>query len=108
MANFDPMLRKETWCFQRMGKQGGHSVYRRLAFNLVSYDDDPVQWIEPVNSDNFVDVLGGTGQVFDPTTDFGRVVRFEYFDGSMPFQGVSFGADVNVDALGPGALEFPD
>ena len=107
MANFDPLLRRETWCFQRIGRQAGHSVYRRLGFNLVSYDDDPQQWIEPVNENNFIDTLGQTNVQFDPQTDFGRVVRFEYFDGAMPFQGMAFGADVNIDALQPGALEFP-
>jgi len=102
MANFDPALKREIWCFQRIGRQGGHSVYRRLGYNLVSWDDDPNYYIEPVNETNSVDLLAVSStdncKQIDPMSDFGRVVRFEYFDG-RPYEGIAVNADVNVDAL---------
>jgi hypothetical protein len=102
MANFDPALKREIWCFQRLGRQGGHAVYRRLGYNMVSYDDDPTFYIEPVNETNSVDLFGVNStdncKQIDAVTDFGRVMRFEYFDG-RPFEGIAINADVNIDSM---------
>ena len=102
MANFDPALKREIWCFQRLGRQSGHAVYRRLGYNLVSYDDDPNFYVEPVNETVSCDLLAGESanncKQIDVMADFGRVTRFEYFDG-RPYEGIALNADVNVDAM---------
>ena len=102
MANYDPQLRRETWCFQILGTQRGRRVYQRLGYNLVSYDDDPVEWIEPVNEAFSTDLLShGSGDCtsIESRTHYGRVSRFEYFDG-RPFEGITVNAELNVDSLG--------
>ena len=69
MAQFDPALRRETWCFQRLGTDpGGRPILRRMGFNLVSYDNSPDQVIEPVNACDSagVDIINPSVATFTP------------------------------------------
>ena len=75
-------------------------IYKRLGYNLVSYDSDPLQWVEPVNESFSTDMLdtASQGTVVDAMTHYGRVNRFEYYDG-RPFEGITNGAEFNVDGM---------
>jgi hypothetical protein len=87
MANFDPVLRRETWLFQEIGQQPkGKVIYRCLPYMLVSYDNDPVQYVEPRPADDFVNVsandgttTGNAGRAINPSTDgLGRVGGIQF------------------------------
>ena len=87
MAQFDPTLRRETWLFQEIGQQPrGQKVFRCLPYVLVSYDNDPVQYIEPAPADEMVNVTandgtttGNFGKPLNPSVDgMGRIGGFQY------------------------------
>lgn len=89
---FDPSTRRETWLFQLMFiDPGGKKVWRRLAYNLVSYDGNPERYIEPVSA-AFDDQIE-----FDPNKagDPGAVVGFEFFE-SRPFEFMSVNDNVDI------------
>lgn len=90
----DPTTKVEIWLFQKIGVVGGGRAggnnrtpqYRRLPYNLVSYDGDPTQYIEPATHGDFNKVLDGSGDPIDPRTAGACVVAgFQYYDG-RPFE----------------------
>jgi hypothetical protein len=89
--SFDPTTKLETWLFQKMGTSAdGRPIYKRLPYNLVEYDGDRIQYIEPVSG-----VLDGSGDPINPLTDgVGKVVGINYYD-ARPFEVVGFN---DVDA----------
>lgn len=100
MANYDPAKRVETWLFQRLGVDDQKKpVYRRLKYNLVSYDGSPERVLEPLAPSSLADITGN-GTVIDPMAHFGRVGGFEYFNG-RPFE--VFSID-DTDAAVSGAI----
>jgi hypothetical protein len=117
MANFDPAQRRETWIFVEIGQQPkGKKIYRCLNYVLVSYDSDPVQYLEPSPVDESVAVVvpdgsvsGKHGQVINPNTDgLGRIGDF-LFVTRRPFEVFAYN-DVDaasnigqLPALTPGA-----
>lgn len=80
MANFDPAQRVETWLFQQIATDPltNKPIYRRMKYNLVSYDGSPERVLEPVNAEPMVDILT-SGHVLAPQSHFGRVGGMEYF-----------------------------
>ncbi len=94
MAQYDPTQRRETWLLQEIGMQPrGKKVYRALSYVLVSYDNDPVQYIEPSPVDETQNVTandqtlnGNYGRQINPATDgLGRVSDF-LFVTRRPFE----------------------
>lgn len=84
----DPTTKLETWLFQQVATtQHGKPIYRRLAYNLVSFDGDPTQYVEPAPSGgSFVRSLDGTGDPIVPGTEgTGRVVGFQFCQ-ARPFE----------------------
>lgn len=78
MANFDPAQRVETWLFQQIGVDlQGKPVFKRLPYNLVSYDGSPDRVLEPTNAEERVDVITGC-TVLVPRTHVGQVGGMEY------------------------------
>jgi hypothetical protein len=105
----DPTTKLEYWLFQRIGTapagpggSSGQPTYRRLPYNLVSFDGDPTQYIEPdAASGDFFRTLEGTGQPIDPRTDgVGMVAGFLFFD-KRPFEVFSYN---DFDAATTGML----
>ena len=89
MDQFDPALRRETWLFQNIGNQNNQPVYRCLKYMLVSYDNDPVQVIEPWPMEDFLQIQNNSLNVVTPRSDgLGRVVGFQFFD-RRPFEVLS-------------------
>lgn len=88
----DPTLKREIWLFQEIGLSGGRKgtpLYRRLPYNLVSWDGDPTQYIEPVNaSGDFVRGIGETnvGAPLDPRVDGAGLVAGFQFCKARPFE----------------------
>jgi len=90
----DPATKLETWIFQKIGNAGGgqagaggsRPVYRRLPYNLVSFDGDATQYIEPAALSDFARVLDGSGQPIDPRADgTTNIVGILYVEG-RPFE----------------------
>lgn len=90
----DPTTKLETWIFQKIGTAGGGQagaggskpVYRRLPYNLVSFDGDPTQYLEPAALSDFARVLDGTGIPIDPRVDGAtNIVGILYCD-ARPFE----------------------
>lgn len=80
MANFDPAMKRETWVFQSLRNANSKKqTWKRLKFNLVRYDGDPVQYVQPVN----LNELAGDSVVFDPYTHGGIVEDFMFIDGTF-------------------------
>jgi len=94
MAQFDPTQRRETWVFQKTGTDPvfGKTIYRRMGFNLVSYDGSPELSIEPINNEQVAPSFNnGSGTVIVPNVDGpGQVVDFQFFEG-RPYEVHSFG-----------------
>lgn len=88
MAQFDPMMRRETWVFQQIGQDGRGPIWMLADYLFVSYDDDPKRWIEPWPNGEIIVTDGPNGfSLIDPSnrsTDgagqpgLGRVVGFEF------------------------------
>jgi hypothetical protein len=76
MADFDPLQRVETWLFQQTNGGKGKPVYRRLPYNLVSYDGLPARVLEPRNATEYADLVGNC-TVFDNQTQV-RIGGIEY------------------------------
>lgn len=109
VTQMDPTTKLEWWLFQKVGfgppTPGGRGskgtpIYKRLPYNLVSYDGDPTQYIEPANMSSFVKVFDGPngttfGDPINPLTDgSGRVVGCLFYD-KRPFEVFSYN-DVDV------------
>lgn len=92
----DPLTKRETWLFQQVGMAGNVPLYRRLKYNLVSFDGDPTQYVEPdAATGDFIRVLDGTGSPLDPRVDgIGLVAGFQ-FCSARPFEMFSLD-DVDV------------
>lgn len=93
ISQMDPTTKQEIWLFQEIGRSpagpanNGQKVYRRLQYNLVRYDGDPTEYIEPHNAgSDFWNVLDGSGDPIDPRVKgVGAVVEMRYF-GARPFE----------------------
>lgn len=94
MAQFDPAQRRETWLFKEIRQQPkGKKVYQCLGYVLVSYDNDPQQYVEitPVDETLAVVVPDGTltgnhGKAIVPNVDgLGSVSDF-LFVTRRPFE----------------------
>ena len=84
-TKFDPATREETWMFQEVNRGNGQKpTWRRLKFNLVSYDGIPEKYIEPVSEGVHVAKTSGSSDVrlLKPLTDHGRVADFEFVEGT--------------------------
>jgi len=84
----DPTTKLEVWLFQRIAStQHGRPIYRRLPYNLVSFDGDQAQYIEPIPAaGSHQRVLDGTCDPINPFTEgTGRVVGFQFFE-ARPFE----------------------
>ena len=85
-TRFDPATRVETWMFETVNQDTfGRKTYRRLKFNLVSYDGIPERYIEPV-SEGFLYWKPGDAndvRLLAPLTDHGRVGKFEFVEGRL-------------------------
>ncbi len=82
---------------------GKQPIYRRLKFNVVTYGDDPEEFIEPVNFEPFEDVTGGTGPIA-PSSGMGRVVGLKTMTGRLsPFHSFDDydAANVGCDPVQP-------
>ena len=98
----DPATKLETWLFQKIGTMpagpggSGQPIYRRLPYNLVSFDGDPTQYIEPDSaSGDFWRILDGTAVPIDPRAEgCGMVSGFRFFD-ARPFEVFAYN-DVDV------------
>lgn len=95
MADYDPALRQEIWCFRRKPSPNRgfnrHKRMERLGFNLVYYDNSSDAVIEPVSlDDKNPGVLDGNVDILRPGADTGngRLIGFEFFDEhQVPFDG---------------------
>src|SRR4051794_25493154 len=94
----DPTLKVEIWLFQQVGVSppgpaggGGTPVYRRLPYNLVRFDGDPTEYIEPCYPSDFNKVLDGSGDPigYSAGDGSGQVVEMRYF-AARPFEVFSF------------------
>jgi hypothetical protein len=109
VTQMDPTTKVEIWLFQKIGygpklpgTRGNHGVpiYKRLPYNLVSYDGDPAQYIEPVCVSEFVKVFDGpngatAGDPIQPINDgYGRCGGVQFYD-KRPFEVFSYN-DVDV------------
>lgn len=99
----DPTTKLEVWLFQKIGQtvptHGGRPIMRRLPYNLVSFDGDPAQYIEPVNASQFNKVLDSSGDPIDPRADgAGRVVGLQMFE-ARPFEMFSLN-EVDASSIG--------
>jgi hypothetical protein len=90
----DPTTKVEIWLFQRIGVYppgpagtNGKPVWRALPYNLVRFDGDPTEYIEPANCDGeFARCLDGTGRPIDPRADgCGNIIEFRFYD-ARPFE----------------------
>jgi hypothetical protein len=84
----DPTTKLETWLFQQIATSPlGRPIYRRLPYNLVAFDGDPTQYIEPLPAGgSHQRVLDGTCDPISPFTEgTGRMVAIQYFS-SRPFE----------------------
>jgi hypothetical protein len=98
MAQFDPRLRRETWLFQRVGTDPGDKpIYRRLGFNMVSYDNSPDRFIEPVSigADGVNAISPSVTTIDTIAQEAGAIAGIEYFD-ARPFEVHSFGDPIGV------------
>lgn len=98
MAQFDPYLRRETWVFQQIGTDPrGTPLYRRMGFNLVSYDGSPDKWIEPISigADGVNTVSPNVTTIDIAGREAGVIAGFEYY-GARPFEAQSFGDPVGA------------
>lgn len=103
MAQYDPAMRREIWLFQEIARHNKRGrILKRLGYVLVSYDDDPQQFVEPVPADPFIALNAPDGtntgsgcRVIDPRVDgLGRIADFRFFN-ARPFEVVAFN---DVDA----------
>jgi hypothetical protein len=91
----DPLTKRETWLFQEIGRanggpagSGGAPLYRRLQYNLVSFDGDPTQYLEPAASagDFTRSLVDGSATPIDPRVDgCGLIVGFQFCT-ARPFE----------------------
>jgi hypothetical protein len=90
----DPTTKVEIWLFQEVGRYppgpaGANSrpIYRALPYNLVRFDGDPTEYVEPCNADGeFTRCLDGTGRPIDQRSEgCGNVIEFRFF-GARPFE----------------------
>jgi len=110
MAQYDPAMRRETWVFQEIGRDGRGPVWCLADYLFVSYDDDPKRWIEPWPNGEIMVTDGPKAfALIDPAkrgTDannqggLGRVVGFEFVT-SRPYEVHAFN---DVDCTGIGQL----
>lgn len=98
----DPALRRETWFMQEIGRDEtnrSNRLWRLLPYGLVSYDGDPVRYIEPWPPSQTCAVFDGTHDPIQATVDGqGRLSRIEYCE-ARPFELHGFG-DVDPTTLG--------
>lgn len=99
----DPTTKQEIWLFQQIGNTpagtpggSGKPMYRRLPYNLVRYDGDPTEFIEPDSAcGDFWNILDGSGDPIDSRVKgAGLMVEVRYFT-SRPFEVFAFN-DVDV------------
>lgn len=102
ISQMDPATKQEIWLFQQFGTTplgpagSGKPIYRRLPYNLVRYDGDPVEYIEPdCCAGDFWNILDGSGDPVDPRVKgLGAVVEFRFYN-ARPFEVFSYN-DVDV------------
>lgn len=82
---FEPETRLETAIFIRTNgrAKGQKPKYRRARFNLVSYDNDPSQYLEVRSACDLFDVAG---PVAESDRNRGLIEKVEYFDDMHPFR----------------------
>lgn len=86
---FDPVTRKETWCFLRVKRGKLPVVYHRLPFNYVEFDNDPTRYLEPVPASDFYHLDAFSANIHDPFINGARRVgSFEFMDTPYPFEGL--------------------
>ena len=71
--------RRETWLFSELEVKQGKPVYRRLKWNVVTYGDDPEEFLEPVNAGAFDDLVGQPA----PTSGVGRFTGIRLVKGKL-------------------------
>jgi hypothetical protein len=90
----DPTTKQEIWLFQQIGVMplgapgaSGKPLYRRLPYNLVRYDGDPTEFIEPDSAcGDFWNILDGSGDPIDARSKgAGLVAEIRYYT-ARPFE----------------------
>lgn len=111
MAQFDPLMRRETWVFQEIGRDGRGPIWMLADYLYVSYDDNPTRFLEPwANGEMMVTDGPNAFKLIDPAnrstdsagvlTGYGRVVGFEFVT-SRPYEVHAFN---DMDCTGVGTL----
>ena len=96
MAGFDKTQRRETHIFQELFQEKGKPLFRRMQFNLVEYDGDPNQYIEPRPASDILDAVAVEPRVLKPVTDgVGVIADFQFYQ-KRPFDVHSFNDTVDV------------
>ena len=90
----DPTTKLELWLFQVIGSyqpgqahpfsNKGQPIYKRLPYNLVSYDGFQTQYIEPCTPCEFMNLVDMTGAPINAITDgAGRCVGWRVVKGQL-------------------------
>lgn len=82
MAQFDPLLRRETWCFQRTSQKNsaGKDCILGLPFKFVEYDGVPDRYLEPINMHPTLKGPLSNMSPVDPVVDGTTIAGIEVFD----------------------------
>lgn len=74
--------KRETWLFRKLAEYLDRPIFERLNYNYVSFDNDPQQYIEPVNfAGELID--GGEAELLQGNRG-GNRPRVVHFDFSFP------------------------
>lgn len=93
MASYDPLLKREYWVFHKVGIEKGLPLYRRAAFNLVSYDGDPELMVEPINVGYLIDPVTPNTQIINNMElDNGAIAGFLFIDSQQLYEVQAFGS----------------
>jgi len=101
----DPAQKVEIWLFQEVGRTRGHRgkpTYRRLPYNLVRFEGNPTEYVEPACQSDFVKLIDGSGDPIGFATQgdgFGRVVEMRTFK-ARPFEFAFAYNDVDCSGIG--------
>lgn len=85
MAQFDPLMKRETWVFSQHPASGNgtrEKIWQRRGFNFVSYDGNPDRYIEPVNMEQQMSERCSINDQKPAKVGMGSVVGFEFIDGA--------------------------
>jgi hypothetical protein len=72
-------------------------IYRRAGYNLVTYDGDPQQVIEPRNVCSLADATTDGGNASSPTTS-DRIVGIEYIK-ARRFEAQAYYDNIDVNSM---------